>query len=249
MSVIETIACEEWRDFKDGVFAVLYPDGVFSRDRFWFRGQSSAEHGLESSFDRWYKTLTTPRTRQEIEKSVLDQFKEEAQWYQEFAQVEASKSETCTHALARHYGVPTRLLDWSESPYVAAFFAFSGVPSLDPGIPVAIWALPLESTAWKEDVGVRCERVSALGNRRLKEQLGCFTLLRSPVDSLNEHAELFAKTHKLAKCPFLYKFELSASLARQALLDLDCMGINHASLYGGLEGCAAASKMRVALSI
>jgi hypothetical protein len=44
-------------------------------------------------------------------------------------------------ALMRHYGAPTRLLDWTKSPYVATFFALA---EAKPDRPSAIWAVDAE---------------------------------------------------------------------------------------------------------
>lgn len=44
--------------------------------------------------------------------------------------------------LMRHYGVPTRLLDWSRDALVALFFATDPAdPSVCPGIDAAVWVL------------------------------------------------------------------------------------------------------------
>lgn len=40
--------------------------------------------------------------------------------------------------LQQHYGVPTRLLDWSENPYIALYFAISSSP---PGADACVWML------------------------------------------------------------------------------------------------------------
>jgi hypothetical protein len=56
-------------------------------------------------------------------------------------------------ALMRHHGAPSRLLDWTLSPYVAAYFAlYEGFKKQSVDLHCAVWAIDikwLNEHAWR----------------------------------------------------------------------------------------------------
>jgi len=81
-------------------------------------------------------------------------------------------------ALAQHYGLPTRLLDWSHRSYVAAYFAASAAlsPRINNAERLAVWALDAQMMLSLKRIEII--QVPGSNNANVAAQAGVFTLLR-----------------------------------------------------------------------
>ncbi|HEX8142627.1 MAG TPA: FRG domain-containing protein [Pyrinomonadaceae bacterium] len=238
MAEYKIVTCESWQHFKSGSITELCDKGPFKRGVYLFRGHGSAKWSLMSSFDRAHIGKSR-KLKVKMADELIMMFQREAEG------VEVDKSiwddKVARLALAQHFGVPTRLLDWTESPYIAAFFAYAGIAlNPNPEAQVAVWCLNTRSEIWSPESGVEVLDIPSFGNDRLRSQLGKFTLLKAPFDSLEEYVQKFEEDDGA-----LTQFLLPSSDALVALADLDVMGINYPRLFSGLDGCAKAASLRM----
>ncbi|MBC8116290.1 MAG: FRG domain-containing protein [Candidatus Saccharimonas sp.] len=137
--------------------------------------------------------------------------------------------------LGRHHGLPTTLLDWTFSPYIAAYFAFAD-QSPETAEFVAIWMLD------------RANFAGALG--REIELFDDYRLLRSNPRARDQCALFLQKkrhdppTEKLLS-PALMRFDIPVNQRQEALGYLDETNVYARILFQDLEGAAKTAACRV----
>lgn len=106
----------------DEVLAVLHDlDG-----RQWIsRGHSNPFEALFPSIDRPPRQGLSRLKKLQLEREAIDLFRSSARAFASPGEAVAMTDPFVAMAVLRHYGVPTRVLDWSRSPFVAAWFAAS----------------------------------------------------------------------------------------------------------------------------
>ena len=105
-----------------------------TRQRWLFRGQADARWVLSPSVHRGY----TPQQ----ERYLTNEFRVRAR--SRYFSCPVSNDYPGWLALMQHYGLPTRLLDWTYSPLVACFFALHPdyvPPACNPQRDASIWTL------------------------------------------------------------------------------------------------------------
>ena len=272
---------DRWDTFKKDLYDQLDAEDLYSGKqypKYIFRGQRNHTWKLQATFFRSIEHIVEDR-RGDIYDSMLERFKGQLKKDKEYRHLFLNDDGDITpenvEQLARHYELPSKLTDWSESPYIAAFFAFSKFldedlfPKSDPhsGLKkfVGVWALKMKKekdenstpkykeeksreTREKESKKIKIfEGDTLLGsNPRLRGQRGWFVQTKGDLERDLKIEECV--THEVEG---LTLFAISAEKKEvlRALEDLDWMGITYASLYTGITGYVEHAKMKMQMDI
>lgn len=143
--------------------------------------------------------------------------------------------------ISQHFGLPTRLLDWTETFIVALYFACKSDNEYDGAIYCLNQNTVLDIECISDNTDNDYEPVFLYYPRyvtsRIKSQAGCFTYHTNPtkcfIDYVSEYNQLAEANYRVKIA--LEKIVIKKELKTEILDYLDRLGVNEYTLFGDLD--------------
>jgi hypothetical protein len=219
-----------WGEFRASVIDSYLKKSSEKRGGLWFRGQSDAAWPLQTTLDR-FKSFSSNRQRSIFHGNLMQAFREEIIGLGIRHELPSGDG---LELLARHHGLPSMLLDWTRSPFIAAYFAFEDALVKEENA-VAIWAFNRTRLDDPSEIDLIDDRELLWYNPRALAQAGIFMRVKSstPTEDLLQRA--------------LFKYEIPVCEAVVAMRELLTMNITARNLFRDYDGAARAAKVVVQL--
>lgn len=235
--VMKEIRLDSWADYLEKIKEIRSPDSFF-------RGQSRATWPLETTLER--KVKGDYRFRKyliEVSRIApkLESFSGNRWDLPAYKDLENNISEIeCEDPFwvhlpmypflvyLRHYGFPSPLLDWTESPFIAAYFAYMGADDADPA--VFIFTKRDDRTQINNEPIISFQDKYIRTDKRHFSQKTRYTIATR---NDNEQNTMFFCEHLHALCHAgeLCKLILPVKERKSALSYLNDHNINHFTLF------------------
>jgi len=264
LQAVQQIQCSSWDDFKSKL-RYDYAEQMDGQTPL-YRGHAQPSWKLaspwERELDRRSLHSSSRNTFAPLLAGLLLNFKDLAIGLPEIHAKELLTDDDWW-TLGRHYGLTTPLLDWTKSPYVAAFFAFTGfLEQVSPGVTragsldikrvlsrdiaghVAIWSFMSERLSDEPGLPDGLEIIQTrtdIGHRQ-RAQRGVFTRLTHDSHSCLEE---FVESLK-PEDPPLRQYLVPGWEAAKAVTELRMMNITFATLFPDLTGVALQANFEMA---
>lgn len=226
-----------WEAYKEWV-----ANTVKGGAEFYCRGQLDPQWQLQTSFHRYSNNLTDyfNRVIPEVayyvsahEDKIINTF--------DPAQLAILLSKL------QHHGFPTPLLDWTLSPYVAAYFAYKDINPRSPHrhfVSIYVFNHQLWSYYHPQPLSLNPPelylsefRPHANGNSRMLRQMAVTTV----TNVINVEEYIRSEETRLSQ-QFLWKLDLPVTDRKIVMNELNLMGINSMTMFPDFDGMCSSMK-------